>query len=421
MTSLLVQQFGGAREDETRRILIGDGLVLGRDNPLFAERYPKLSRRHAELTIEDRHVRVNDLGSRHGTFVQGRRVDDALVSPGRLLEAGGVGFIVVRAPALFVPASEPRLAFSSHDFAEALRGARAARQSRRALVIVGEHGVGKSALADELLADEPTATTWDMSLAPPHPTSTNATIVDRLDEATEETQRELLASLRSSERDPNAPRVIVLSCEAPEALARAGRLIPALLSYLDTWVIRVSPLRARPEDVLPIVRARLEALAPSEGWDVHPKVASRLVTSPWPGNVRALLAEVERLYLSATDRQLVDTTETSSSVAKSDVCKVGADASWIEDASGARVELGARRVLRAVLLALIEAHARGGELLTPNDIARITWPGERMLPRAASNRVYVAVTSLRKLGFGRTIEHVNTGYRFAEGAVEIVS
>jgi transcriptional regulator of acetoin/glycerol metabolism len=426
LVPVLVQQHGGAPEDEGRRLLVDGALLLGRDNPLFAERYPKLSRRHAEISSKADRLRITDLGSRHGTFVGGRRVERAVLEPGQVVEAGDVRFVVTQGPRFFVPTPHPRFAFASYGFSAALDAIHAARSSRQPLVIVGEQGVGKSALADELLEDDagtpPSSRAWDLST----PQSAFASpggplVVDRLDEATEPTQQALLASLREAERTSSSPRVVVLSCVSPAELARKGTLLPALSAYLSAWVVRVPPLRERPEDVLPIVRARLAAFAPASAWEIHPDLFARLARDPWPGNVRALLAETERLYLSATERQLVDLPEpTSSRWRAGSVCKVAADASWLEGPNGARIELGSKRVLRAVLLALVEAHVRRAELLTSRDLAKLAWPGERMLPRAAANRVYVAVTGLRKLGFGAAIENTGEGYRFAAASVEVV-
>jgi len=38
------------------------------------------------------------------------------------------------------------------------------------------------------------------------------------------------------------------------------------------------------------------------------------------------------------------------------------------------------------------------------------WPGERMLPDAASNRIYVAMTQLRKLGLKGWLKRSGEGY-----------
>jgi hypothetical protein len=48
-----------------------------------------VSRRHAELRVEDGRWLLRDLGSSNGTWVNGRRVVEAEVRPGDLLHLGG--------------------------------------------------------------------------------------------------------------------------------------------------------------------------------------------------------------------------------------------------------------------------------------------------------------------------------------------
>ena len=66
------------------RLLIGRSsacqLVLGDDT---------VSRRHAELRTEDGRWLLRDLGSSNGTWVNGRRVIEAEVRPGDLVQLGG--------------------------------------------------------------------------------------------------------------------------------------------------------------------------------------------------------------------------------------------------------------------------------------------------------------------------------------------
>ncbi len=55
---------------------------------------PSVSSFHAELTIlpEDRGLRVRDLQSTNGTFVNGEGVTDIVITPGHSLQFGGVEF-----------------------------------------------------------------------------------------------------------------------------------------------------------------------------------------------------------------------------------------------------------------------------------------------------------------------------------------
>ena len=401
---VLVQQLGGAKQDEGRRVLVGQGLAIGRDNPLFSDGYPTLSRRHAELTFEGEALRITDRGSRHGTHVNGRRVERAAVSVGDFIELGGVGFVVTEAPAAFVPPQHPRFAFASHAFASLLDTLAKARTSRRPLVIAGEPGVGKSALAQEL--------------GPDH------VVFDHLDEADTAAQHELLGMLRKAEADPGAPRVVILSCVPPAELSARKQLLDAIFVHIQTWVLRVPPLRERPEDILPIVRAELGQLTPGQHWELHPTLVSSLLAARWPGNVRALQAEVERLRLSASGPCLIGSPSEAGvpreASRTTELTVVASDGSWFQTREGAREDLGGRRVLRAVLCALLDARKRPAGAVSSRDIARLVWRGEKILPRAAANRVYVAVTTLRKLGFGPSIESTGEGYRLAEDEIEVV-
>jgi hypothetical protein len=65
-------------------------LVLGRSSTcalVLAD--DTVSRRHAELRIEDGCWLLRDLGSSNGTWVNGRRVHEAEVRPGDLIHLGG--------------------------------------------------------------------------------------------------------------------------------------------------------------------------------------------------------------------------------------------------------------------------------------------------------------------------------------------
>jgi serine/threonine protein kinase len=51
---------------------------------------PRLSRRHCEVKLSERGVEVQDLGSSNGTFLNGHKVDRALVRPGDVVQVGGI-------------------------------------------------------------------------------------------------------------------------------------------------------------------------------------------------------------------------------------------------------------------------------------------------------------------------------------------
>lgn len=73
-------------------------------------------------------------------------------------------------------------------------------------------------------------------------------------------------------------------------------------------------------------------------------------------------------------------------------------------------ELGRRRVQRRLLLAL--ARARGP--LTARELLAAGWPGERMQPEAARNRLHVALCRLRRAGIGDLLEFDGRAWRLRD-------
>ncbi|MBA3339010.1 MAG: FHA domain-containing protein [Gemmatimonadaceae bacterium] len=83
-------------------------LIVGRaptcDLPVFD---PTISRRHAELVSEGNSVRLRDLGSSNGTFVNGARVETAVIEIDDLVAFGKVAF---RLEEFVAPATAPKVA-----------------------------------------------------------------------------------------------------------------------------------------------------------------------------------------------------------------------------------------------------------------------------------------------------------------------
>lgn len=87
-----------------------------------------------------------------------------------------------------------------------------------------------------------------------------------------------------------------------------------------------------------------------------------------------------------------------------------------------RTPLGSRRALRRILGALVERHRQSPEgALTGEELVRAGWPGEILLADAAANRVYVALSALRKLGLDSLIERCDGGWRLSPNtAIRVV-
>lgn len=75
------------------------------------------------------------------------------------------------------------------------------------------------------------------------------------------------------------------------------------------------------------------------------------------------------------------------------------------------MELPRQAALRRVLLALVrERLAHPGRALSSDRLLADGWPGERVIPEAAGNRVRVTMSRLRSLGLREIISSRDDGY-----------
>ena len=116
-----------------------------------------------------------------------------------------------------------------------------------------------------------------------------------------------------------------------------------------------------------------------------------------------------RLGLRILERDLSAVDEVSSPAG--DELLIASEARWCRPPGGAWQDLRERHAVRRILLRLIEqqraAPGRGLSLQAMKDAG---WPGERILPAAASNRIYVVVNQLRKLGLKDRLRKRGDGY-----------
>jgi adenylate cyclase len=104
--------------DQSIDLLPGRTLVVGRavtsDVPIYD---PTISRKHAEIALADGGVRVKDLGSSNGTFLNGARVTEVEAGPNDVVTFGKVAF---RVSEVTPPAPRPQVVPPlSGDFAGA--------------------------------------------------------------------------------------------------------------------------------------------------------------------------------------------------------------------------------------------------------------------------------------------------------------
>ncbi|MEZ6187198.1 MAG: sigma 54-interacting transcriptional regulator [Planctomycetota bacterium] len=135
-------------------------------------------------------------------------------------------------------------------------------------------------------------------------------LLDEVGELPPGTQVKLLRVLQEREVrrvGENQPRridvrVVAATLRDLQAEVRAGRFREDLLYRLKVLELEVPPLRARPDDVLPLARVLVQRIAARLGCparDLSAAAADRLVGYPWPGNVRELENALERAVVVA--------------------------------------------------------------------------------------------------------------------------
>jgi tetratricopeptide (TPR) repeat protein len=95
---------------------------------------------------------------------------------------------------------------------------------------------------------------------------------------------------------------------------------------------------------------------------------------------------------------------------------VAPDVAWVELVPGARIDLARRDSLRGLVAALIRARReRPGQGLSIEALFQAGWPGAQIRPESQAARVYVAINSLKKLGFGGALTRQDDGYLLVPG------
>ncbi len=343
-----------------------------------------LSKRHAALLIEPGRITVQDLASKNGTFVNGRRVVDAEVRPGDEVGFGPVRLTLhAAAPGETELAIElaagsstaaPRLdgettltasgtggqdgwravlrfpdghvAGESAPMRELYRQMAAVARSELPVLIAGETGVGKEAVARTLHASSPRAgrplAAVNCAAIPrelleaelfgvavgaatgvaPRPGVFRAAdggtvLLDEIGEMPLGLQSKLLRALEEKEVQPvgGAPapadvRVLAATNAGLSESLDRGRFRRDLYYRLAGCVLRVPALSERREDVPLLVEHFLRRAAREAGSGVRGLTAGalrRLCEHPWPGNVRELEHLVRRLvYLAAGSEAITE-------------------------------------------------------------------------------------------------------------------
>lgn len=141
---------------------------------------------------------------------------------------------------------------------------------------------------------------------------------------------------------------------------------------------------------------------------------------PWPPSLQHLdVRASRRLFLRALDgaRAAVAPPAAPSVGAAPQRLRFGPALMWFV-VENQQKNLARKGAMRRILQALVAAHTTTpGVALSPDALVAAGWPGERMLPEAASTRVRTAISALRKLGLRDIIQTRDDGYVFASTVV----
>ena len=294
-----------------------------------------MSRRHLSLELAGGTVRLRDLDSTNGTFVQGVRVVEAFLMGGERVEAGDSAFVVHRKSA--TAAQPPERA----SFGSVIGASPAMRRlyplldrlavSTVPLVIEGETGTGKEMIAEAVHEVGPRSAqpfvVFDCTTAAPtlleaelfgHDKGAftgavqqrkgvfehahgGTLLIDEIGDLDIALQAKLLRAIERQEIRPvGRSRPITVDVRVLAATRRnldhevqEGRFRDDLFHRLAVGRIELPPLRRRREDIPILVRHFWLELG-GAGMAIPNDLMRRWCDDPWPGNVRELRNAVAR-------------------------------------------------------------------------------------------------------------------------------
>jgi DNA-binding NtrC family response regulator len=319
-----------------------DEVTVGRTFPAdVVVDLASLSRQHARFSWANNELFVEDLGSRNGTWVGEERIDRRRLFSGDQVKLGGLVAVV----AISTPrkAEEPPGGMTMVDGAlvvsarmrELYETVERIANNAAPVLILGETGTGKELVARSihthgsrsphpfrvvncgaipenlseslLFGHEKGAFTGaDRRSRGVFEQAQQGTVfLDEIGELPLETQVKLLRALEtkkvcrvggSEEIEVDVRVVAATHCDV-EAMVEEGSFRQDLLYRLNTFVLRVPPLRERVEEIEPLCKLFMTQSSRDYGRPVYrivPEALQRIKEYGWPGNIRQLRNVVER-------------------------------------------------------------------------------------------------------------------------------
>ncbi|HEX4517096.1 MAG TPA: sigma 54-interacting transcriptional regulator [Polyangiaceae bacterium] len=305
-----------------------------------------VSRVHLRLSLTQDGVHVRDESSKNGTWLGGVRIESVVLAQDALLQLGASSLAVrIDAEHSSIELHPGDRFGESIGVSEAIRHVHAtlarAAHSEAAVLLEGEPGVGKDALAravhaasprkdgplvsvdcagfsptlleDELFGHEPGAFegTGEERAGAFELAHGGTLVLEEVSALTPDLQAKLkdaidaLATRRigGESARPFDVRIVATSQRPVADLVAADVVRQDLYDRLSVARVAVPPLRDRPGDVLPIATHFLREAAQDPVAELSAELAGMLVAYRWPGNVRELRNVILRYAtLGARDR-----------------------------------------------------------------------------------------------------------------------
>jgi transcriptional regulator with AAA-type ATPase domain len=423
---------------------------------------PRVSRRHAVVRRTSAGVVVRDLGSSNGTVV----CEETILDEERRVGAGDV--FHVGPMQVVVAASSARLVVADPTMRKLHAAAQRVARRGAPVLLLGEAGVGKQALA-ALIHDcsaraEKPYVVFHCGSVPEGRVETeifgrergSPSLLDTADHGTllladiellpPTAQGRLLQLLQahtgeSTKARGAAPDVRLLCSSRCDlrAAVDAGRFDGKLYALVATLAMRIPPLRERITEIPVLADHLLGQIAEPLGIpapSVTPQAATLLCEFPWPRNVTDLKDVMEYALALSDDGRIGpaelpvsfrgphgDAAQETALLARSSgqriVLRIARDGHSFRMPPAPEISLSRRGSLRRVLLRLArQRDDEAAEAVSGDELFAAGWPGDKSVGGSAEGRVRTAVWMLRRMGLHDGLVTRDDGYVLA-GDVEI--
>jgi transcriptional regulator with PAS, ATPase and Fis domain len=300
---------------------------------------PAVSREHLRMTLVPIGLTVRDEGSKNGTWLDGTRLYDALLTKSAVVQLGSSTLAIrIDTGALELPLHEGERFGGALGVSASMRHLfgvlERASASDVTVLIEGESGVGKEVLARavhdrspradgpfvavdcgaiaptlieaELFGHEKGAFTGAAATRPGmfEEAEGGTIFLDEIGELSLDLQPKLLRVLEAREvrrvgggARPLNVRVIAATNRRLSEASEKGEFRRDLYYRLAVARVTVPPLRDRPEDIAPIAREFLRTALGDPTAELPRDLEGLLSAYRWPGNVRELRNVVDRYAL----------------------------------------------------------------------------------------------------------------------------